>query len=96
MSRGFTCSFCGNDQRQVGRLIAGNAVYICSECVELAAEICVEDGYVRSQDRNGVSTSTFDDRPPFVLATRHLEARVSVLEAQVAALLQRKPRKRSV
>jgi len=37
------CSFCGKDQHQVERLIAGPAVYICDECVELCAEILAEE-----------------------------------------------------
>ena len=36
----YTCSFCGKNQDQVRRLIAGpGAVYICDECVELCREI---------------------------------------------------------
>ena len=33
------CSFCGKGQEQVRRLIAGNGVFICDECVELCADI---------------------------------------------------------
>ena len=33
-----TCSFCGKGQEQVRRLIAGNGVYICDECVDLCSE----------------------------------------------------------
>ena len=29
------CSFCGKPQEMVGRLIAGNGVYICDQCVDL-------------------------------------------------------------
>ncbi len=40
----YTCSFCGKNQDQVKRLIAGpGAVYICDECVELCREIIQED-----------------------------------------------------
>ncbi|TMB96941.1 MAG: ATP-dependent Clp protease ATP-binding subunit ClpX [Chloroflexi bacterium] len=40
----YTCSFCGKNQDQVRRLIAGpGAVYICDECVELCREIIQED-----------------------------------------------------
>ena len=38
-NRHFTCSFCGKSQDQVRRLLAGNGVYICDECVELCADI---------------------------------------------------------
>jgi len=37
------CSFCGKPQREVKKLIAGPAVYICNECVGLCNEIMVED-----------------------------------------------------
>lgn len=33
------CSFCGKPQDMVGRLIAGNGVYICDQCVELCMNI---------------------------------------------------------
>jgi ATP-dependent Clp protease ATP-binding subunit ClpX len=40
----YNCSFCGKNQDQVKRLIAGpGAVYICDECVELCREIIQED-----------------------------------------------------
>ena len=40
----YICSFCGKNQDQVRRLIAGpGAVYICDECVELCREIIQED-----------------------------------------------------
>lgn len=38
-SKHFSCSFCGKGQDQVRRLLAGNGVYICDECVELCADI---------------------------------------------------------
>lgn len=33
------CSFCGRTQDQVNRLITGNGVYICDQCVRLCADI---------------------------------------------------------
>jgi ATP-dependent Clp protease ATP-binding subunit ClpX len=33
------CSFCGKSQHEVKKLIAGPAVFVCNECVELCAEI---------------------------------------------------------
>lgn len=38
-----TCSFCGKDQEQVKKLIAGSGVYICNECIELCYEIIEEE-----------------------------------------------------
>ena len=37
------CSFCGKDQEQVRKLVAGPGVYICDECVELCGEIVQEE-----------------------------------------------------
>lgn len=41
--RQLKCSFCGKNQDQVRRLIAGPNVYICDECVELCDEIIQEE-----------------------------------------------------
>ncbi|PIC87264.1 MULTISPECIES: ATP-dependent protease ATP-binding subunit ClpX [unclassified Sporosarcina] len=38
-----SCSFCGKSQEQVRKLVAGQGVYICDECVELCAEIVEEE-----------------------------------------------------
>ena len=43
------CSFCGKNQDQVRKLIAGPGVYICDECIELCNEI-IEDELSRSND----------------------------------------------
>jgi ATP-dependent Clp protease ATP-binding subunit ClpX len=37
------CSFCGKEQEQVRKLVAGPGVYICDECIELCNEIIAED-----------------------------------------------------
>lgn len=33
------CSFCGKDQDQVRKLVAGSKAYICDECVTIADRI---------------------------------------------------------
>jgi ATP-dependent Clp protease ATP-binding subunit ClpX len=38
-----TCSFCGKEQEEVKKLIAGPAVYICDECIELCKDIIAEE-----------------------------------------------------
>jgi ATP-dependent Clp protease ATP-binding subunit ClpX len=40
---GLRCSFCGKSQEEVKKLIAGPAVYICDECIELCNEIIEEE-----------------------------------------------------
>ena len=37
------CSFCGKSQKEVKKLIAGPAVYICDECIQLCGEIIEEE-----------------------------------------------------
>ncbi|MBL7716098.1 MAG: ATP-dependent Clp protease ATP-binding subunit ClpX [Bdellovibrionales bacterium] len=49
------CSFCGKNQREVKKLIAGPTVYICDECIELCNDIIAEEGQkegpARSNDK---------------------------------------------
>ena len=40
------CSFCGKNQNEVRRLIAGPSVYICDECVDLCNDIITEESVV--------------------------------------------------
>lgn len=40
------CSFCGKNQNEVRRLIAGPSVYICDECVDLCNDIISEEAQV--------------------------------------------------
>lgn len=46
-----TCSFCGKSQDEVKKLIAGPAVYICDECIELCNDIIAEE--IRMDDALG-------------------------------------------
>ncbi|MEA2027195.1 MAG: ATP-dependent Clp protease ATP-binding subunit ClpX [Chloroflexota bacterium] len=39
----YRCSFCGKNQEQVRKLIAGQGVYICDECITLCQEIIEEE-----------------------------------------------------
>ena len=41
-----TCSFCGKAQEEVKKLIAGPAVYICDECIELCKDIIAEEAHL--------------------------------------------------
>lgn len=43
------CSFCGKPQEMVGRIIAGNGVYICDQCVDLCMSI-LEDSDLPAQE----------------------------------------------
>jgi ATP-dependent Clp protease ATP-binding subunit ClpX len=47
-SKTLYCSFCGKSQREVKKLVAGPAVFICDECIGLCSEI-VAESEVRAQ-----------------------------------------------
>ncbi|BBJ32098.1 ATP-dependent Clp protease ATP-binding subunit ClpX [Rickettsia asiatica] len=40
------CSFCGKKQHEVKKLIAGPAVFICDECIDLCADIMKEESKI--------------------------------------------------
>jgi len=42
-SKSLCCSFCGKNQHEVRKLIAGPSVFICNECVDLCSDIAVEE-----------------------------------------------------
>ncbi|MDH3567801.1 MAG: AAA family ATPase, partial [Desulfobacteraceae bacterium] len=44
------CSFCGKNQKEVQKLIAGPAVYICDECIHLCSEIMEEEREKDTED----------------------------------------------
>jgi len=48
------CSFCGKNQSEVRKLIAGPAVYICDECIQLCSEIIEEESEKDSTDTEQV------------------------------------------
>lgn len=39
-----SCSFCGKNQNEVKKLIAGPTVFICNECISLCTDILKEEG----------------------------------------------------
>ena len=45
-----TCSFCGKNQDEVGKLVAGPNVYICDECIDLCNEIVQDSVDIEKQD----------------------------------------------
>ena len=49
------CSFCGKQQSQVERLVAGNGAYICNECIHLCMSI-VDENYAASAANRPMSS----------------------------------------
>ena len=54
------CSFCGKNQSEVKKLIAGRGVYICDECIEVCINIVTQEAPVEVKD-DGI---TFSDNLP--------------------------------
>ena len=52
--RPLRCSFCNKTQDQVRKLIAGQNVYICDECIEVCSEI-IEDELDDYGDSNEIN-----------------------------------------
>ena len=47
--RRLRCSFCGKNDNEVLKLVAGPRVYICDECVAVASQIMEHDPHDDSQ-----------------------------------------------
>ena len=50
----FFCSFCGKNQKEVKKLIAGPSVYICNECITLCGEIVEDEEKEKQAAENGL------------------------------------------
>jgi ATP-dependent Clp protease ATP-binding subunit ClpX len=50
----FFCSFCGKNQKEVKKLIAGPSVYICNECIKLCGEIIHDEEKENQSDTEGL------------------------------------------
>jgi ATP-dependent Clp protease ATP-binding subunit ClpX len=74
------CSFCGKNQHEAKKLIAGPSVYICNECVELCQEIVKEDTTVNK--KHGESTpkpsEIYDTLNEYVIGQDHAKKTLSV------------------
>ncbi|MFN2356456.1 MAG: ATP-dependent Clp protease ATP-binding subunit ClpX [Desulfotignum sp.] len=49
----FFCSFCGKNQKEVQKLIAGPSVYICNECISLCGEIIEDEEKEKAAESDG-------------------------------------------
>lgn len=50
----FFCSFCGKNQKEVKKLIAGPSVYICNECIKLCSEIVEDEEKEKKTEQNAL------------------------------------------
>ena len=79
------CSFCGKPQAVVDRLIAGNGVYICNECVHLCMELMQEDLYEDGERERGSIDLDAEKLPtPMEMKARMDEYIIGQDEAKVA------------
>jgi len=76
------CSFCGKNQNEVRRLIAGPSVYICDECVELCNDIISEEAQVEgvqeSSDQLPAPTEIKDILDQYVIGQERAKKILSV------------------
>ncbi len=57
------CSFCNKSQREVKKLIAGPAVFICDECVDICLDIIAEDKLNEQHVRHRPAQAAGDQEP---------------------------------
>lgn len=75
------CSFCGKNQHDVRKLIAGPAVFICDECVELCMDIISEERKTQLvRDKEGVPSpkKIYDVLQDYVIGQEHAKKVMSV------------------
>jgi ClpX C4-type zinc finger protein len=76
------CSFCGKNQDQVRKLVAGPTVYICDECVDLCNDIVGEE--IEEEPFSTDSSETTAVGPNLVtprVVTRYADEEVKVPSA---------------
>ena len=75
------CSFCGKDQSEAERLISGNGVYICKECIELCNDLVLEDDKSELEaDYESLPTpkEIFANLDQYVIGQEHAKRTLSV------------------
>ena len=80
------CSFCGKNQDQVQRLIAGPGVFICDECIQLCNEILAQ------AELDSAAPAPSDTTPEFATPWwRHVQERWWMWVRPLTALPQNPP-----
>lgn len=59
---GMKCSFCSRSVEETNRIISGNGVYICDQCIEMCQDILNNDPfYVSSDEHKDLDVNVFDE-----------------------------------
>lgn len=81
MGTAVCCSFCGKPDAEVQKIVAGPGVYICNECVELAAWVIddasrassVENARRRADAQNRTVEEILASLPPLIRSVDRVE-----------------------
>ena len=57
-----SCAFCGKNQNEVRKLIAGQSVHICNECVQVCDEILTKENVDEAEKDLKAATSSTEER----------------------------------
>ena len=80
-NRTLHCSFCGKNQHEVRKLIAGPSVFICDECVELCNDIIreeIEDSDAKSQTNLPIPSEINQNLNDYVIGQERAKKILSV------------------
>jgi ATP-dependent Clp protease ATP-binding subunit ClpX len=76
------CSFCGKNQHEVRKLIAGPSVFVCNECVELCNEIIREEELSQAVEKDHmklpVPQEIYERLNQYVIGQEHAKKVLSV------------------
>src|SRR5687767_10082645 len=75
------CSFCGKNQHDVKKLIAGPSVFICNECIDLCTDIVredVKDGFIANSKDIPTPSSIYRILDDYVIGQEQAKKILSV------------------
>lgn len=72
------CNFCNQNQMQVKKLISGNGVFICNECINLCYDILYTNETAAKTDKTRTPQSIKDHLDQYVIGQDHAKKILSV------------------